>query len=835
MHLGVAGALPSVSSFLGRGLPSGFRSLTVVLAAGLCLGGVAVAAAQDVTLTIADETLRNAFIEYRNFAAGLKKKLAPEQRDRDQDDPDAIDRDERRQLGQELLAKEDRLLSLAETADPAARTVVLAGVTENRLALRHRSAVPTADRAMASGHRSAVTVALMTGQVSKAVRLARGGEPKLQDRIRLLEHYAAATGPDVKCTDGPRGDLCRSLRSLVVWERFANLNVQFIDQIASVAPKIGKDPRFGKPSPLLQALDDPDRVRRLLGLSAPLEETRWQKIRVSLQAAEKLARLPDAAATASKSSVELMESLWGDAFIRRTLLGSDTPGDSITEVVDPKASFEPETIAVANADRDAGAAVTVSLHGVITVRNRRYVVIRAAVGGLMRQERWNFFELPAAGRTEVWYWAASTVAGELQTVRLGQAGDAVLISSVQGSGGFLDAWLAIPSERKTIKIADDLYQGNVEIADLDGDGRNDFIVSRKVSAQGVCNGCPGKREAAVIRFERGKLGPVARYASSDDGQDMGIEDIKRRIAALHGLVPPTALDGAAAGLPPRTIFEPEDVREKVAAILLAIDQFAQARDFPDAVRYAEQLVSSASILPPFDERGDWLAVAANLGADAARAMGDAARASALSDAFPATDQRARNDTMRSARLRVAQAKGDTAEQCKILQEVREQNPAQNAASPMLTQYFLSVGHHMRALESARATVQERWLQGEDASEALFAEATALVELGRLESALAALTLIARSDDGQTARALLAAAAIAVRAGELTLARYLIDASLVSNRDDKWSSAQATSALLLYRDILQRTGHADTAGKLMRAALGRAAPAAASAAQPLRCH
>jgi tetratricopeptide (TPR) repeat protein len=674
----------------------------------------------------------------------------------------------------------------------------------------------------------------MTGQTSKALRLTRGGEPKLQTHIRLLERQAAASGPDVKCPDGPRGDLCRSLRLLVVWLKFAEFDDGFIKTMTTVALKTKKNRRSAKPSPLLRAMGDHDGVRRVLGLPAPLAETRWQKIRVSPEAAEKLTRLSQRAERAS--SEKLLEFLWGDKFIRRTLLGSGMPGDSITDALDPKASFWAEPVAVANADPDADAeaSVTVSLQNVITTRNRRYVVIRAAVGGLMRQERWNLFELPTAGATEAWYWAASTVGGKLQAVRLGRT-DAVLISSRQGSGGFLDAWLALPTERKTMKVADDIYQGDVEIADLDGRGQNDVIVSQKIWDRDRCNACPGKREATVMRFQDDKLTPVARFVSTRDGEDIDGEYIKRRMAALYDPPPRTALDQAAAGLEAGMIFDQDHVREAVAVILLAIDKSVQAGNFSDAIRYAEKLVSTASILPPFDERNDWLAAAAGLGADAARAVGEAARASALTDAFPAVDQRVRDNAIRSARFRAAQAKRDTEEQCNILQEVRDQNPAPSAASPMLTQYFRSVGDHMRALESARVTVQEKWLKGEDATEAFFAEAIALTELGNLESALAALTLIVRSDDRQLPRALLTAAAIAVRAGELKLGRYLMDSSLELKRDGTWSSSQGASALFLYRDILQRAGHQDTADKLTRAALGQAASTAARSAQPLRCH
>jgi hypothetical protein len=131
----------SSNLFLGH-KAVGFIQLAV-LAAGLFLGGVAASAGEDLALTISDEALRNAFIEYRNFAAELKKKFAPDKQrvDQDQDDPDPIDHNERRQLGQGLLAKEDRLLSLAESADPAAQAVVLASITDGRILLRHRSAV----------------------------------------------------------------------------------------------------------------------------------------------------------------------------------------------------------------------------------------------------------------------------------------------------------------------------------------------------------------------------------------------------------------------------------------------------------------------------------------------------------------------------------------------------------------------------------------------------------------------------------------------------------------------------------------------------------------------
>ena len=160
----------------------------MLVGVGLLVASLTVSAAQD-SSRIADDTLRAALIEYRELVADFKEKFPPDkaaESNGDRGDRQGVDRAERLKLGKELLAKEDRLLALAEPADPTAKAIVLANITDARLELRHRSVVPTAEFVIASGHWSAAKIAADTGRFSQALRLAGSGDLDLKNRISEL-------------------------------------------------------------------------------------------------------------------------------------------------------------------------------------------------------------------------------------------------------------------------------------------------------------------------------------------------------------------------------------------------------------------------------------------------------------------------------------------------------------------------------------------------------------------------------------------------------------------------------------------------------------------------
>jgi hypothetical protein len=360
---------------------------------------------QELPQEVTDKSLRSAFVEYVNSVAELKKERASED--------GKEDNDEFRQVREDLLVQEDLLLSLAGKTDPATQAVIQLAVANSRLALGHRSAIPLAVRAIASGHESTMSLLLHAGRFSQGIRLVTHDREniRLQNRMKQLEHLVETAGPDIRCTNDQSGDLCRSLKLLLVLP-------PLVDNLKIPAPRRESNPRLVNVNPLLQFVYDPIMARKMLGRLPAPPEYRWQGIRLSANRATTLATLSSTLEGTRLNATKLLEALWQELPIREALLGNDTgiKDKRFHEwVVKHRARFLGTPSSTAITDTDDDSDVIVSLEEALTMRGRTYLIIKIMGSG---GQGWSFVELPTLAKPELWAYIATVDGEAIQRLRI---------------------------------------------------------------------------------------------------------------------------------------------------------------------------------------------------------------------------------------------------------------------------------------------------------------------------------------------------------------------------------------------------------------------------------